>query len=111
MIQYKNSERFSQLGNDETANIREHTCEAKWDGLQYRNTLWKILINMDEEKSLNKSNRPENWILSRKISDSMASPITDTLPTWNSLWGINEESKNTTLGMGISQDEAKKVGE
>ena len=38
-IQCKNNDILPQEGNDETANIQEHTCEAKWDGLQSRRTI------------------------------------------------------------------------
>ena len=38
-IQCKKNEILPQASNDKTANIREHTCQAKWDGLQSRNTL------------------------------------------------------------------------
>ena len=33
------NEILPQAVNDETANIREHTCKVKWDGLHSRNTL------------------------------------------------------------------------
>ena len=35
----KKNESLPQVGNDETSNIRKHTCKAKWDGLQFRNML------------------------------------------------------------------------
>ena len=39
MIKCKDNESLPQAGNDETSNIREYTCEEKWYGLQFRNTL------------------------------------------------------------------------
>ena len=33
MIQCKATESLPEAGNDETTNLREHACKAKWDGL------------------------------------------------------------------------------
>ena len=38
MIHCKATESLPQAGNDETTNLREHACKAKWDELQSRDT-------------------------------------------------------------------------
>ena len=59
MLRCKNTERLPQAGNDKTTNLQKHTCKAKWDVLYYRDTVSKVLINMDEAKALTMKNQPE----------------------------------------------------
>ena len=44
------NESLPQTVNDETENIREHTCKAKWDGLQSMNTLWSKFFHHGRSK-------------------------------------------------------------
>ena len=59
MIQYKNNESLPQANNDERANIRKHTCKAKWYGLQSRNTLSNKPCQHGRIKSTHQEKRTE----------------------------------------------------
>ena len=58
-MQCKKNESLPQTGNDETENMREHTCKENWYGLQSMHTSWKILVVIEESKALTKSNQPK----------------------------------------------------
>ena len=62
-IQCKTTESLPQAVNDKTTNIREHTCKAKWDELQSRDTVSNkyhqhlIIKGTHHEQSTRKINR------------------------------------------------------
>ena len=54
----KATESPPQAGNDETTNLREHACKAKWDGLLSIDTVLTSLINIEEPKEFTMGNQP-----------------------------------------------------
>ena len=98
-----------QVGNDEIANIREHTCKTNWDGLQSSNTFYTILVRKDEEKALTTSNQLEKkqkkWCqcgsIKHLIVTSKYFPVRLAII----------KAKRMALGMGLSKSEAKKAAE
>ena len=108
MIQCKNTEILPQAGNDNTTNLQEHTCKAKWDGLQYRDTVSKTIIIVDEAKALTMKNQPGKST-DKKNGAGVASSSTYVLPHRNSLHGFFTKTQKKASDIGLSQQEVEKA--
>ena len=104
-MQCKKNESLPQTGNDETENMREHTCKENWYGLQSMHTSWKNpcryrrIKSTHQEQSTKKSNQKQQircWCGSIKHLHITKRGFHVGLPYW--------KAKKLALGMGIYQD-------